>query len=86
MSSLLFDENLSRRLVDAVADIFPRSTHVRMCGLGGATDRAIVDYAQSRDHVLVTRDADFEALPLMSSVFWPTRILRASSLANVAKL
>lgn len=62
MSSLLFDENLSQRLVTSLADIFPNSTHVRMCGLGGATDRAILQYAQEQRHVLVTRDADFEAL------------------------
>lgn len=66
MSSLLFDENLSRRLVASLADIFPNSTHVRLCGLGGATDRAILEYAQEQRHVLVTRDADFEALSVTS--------------------
>jgi len=62
VSSLLCDENLSRRLVAAVADLFPNSTHVRDCGLGAATDHAILAYAQEQRHVLVTRDADFEAL------------------------
>jgi len=38
---LLFDENLSFRLVASLADIFPESRHVRDAGLLGADDRAI---------------------------------------------
>jgi hypothetical protein len=35
---LLFDENLSFRLVTALADIYPDSSHVREVGLLGADD------------------------------------------------
>jgi hypothetical protein len=35
---LLFEENLSPRLVDALSDEFPGSTHVREVGLEAAED------------------------------------------------
>jgi predicted nuclease of predicted toxin-antitoxin system len=38
---LLFDENLSSRLVGALADQFPNSSHVNLVGLAGATDLEI---------------------------------------------
>lgn len=62
---LLFDENLSSRLADALADLYPGSTHVAALGLGGASDRAIWDHAQSGGFVLVTRDEDFHRLSVL---------------------
>lgn len=44
---LLFDENLSPRLVAGLSDVFPESVHVRDAGLSRATDAAIWDYARS---------------------------------------
>lgn len=38
---LLFDENLSPRLVSAMAGSFPGSIHIRDVGLKGATDLEI---------------------------------------------
>jgi predicted nuclease of predicted toxin-antitoxin system len=38
---LLFDENLSHRLVSVTADAFPGSIHIRDAGLKGATDQEI---------------------------------------------
>jgi predicted nuclease of predicted toxin-antitoxin system len=35
---LLLDENLSERLLPLLIDRFPSSTHVRLVGLGGASD------------------------------------------------
>jgi len=35
---LLFDENLSPKLVTVLADIFPESVHVDRIGLGGGSD------------------------------------------------
>ncbi len=57
---LLFDENLSRRLVDAIQDLFPGSAHVSQVGLtGGASDRQIWDYAKRNGFVIITADTDF---------------------------
>jgi len=36
---LLFDQNLSRRLISLLAKVFPDSTHVALVGLDTATDR-----------------------------------------------
>jgi len=42
---LLFDENLSPALIEALSDIFPGSTHVHECGLGSSADDEIWEYA-----------------------------------------
>ena len=59
---LLLDENLSRRLVDRLADLFPGSTHVAFQGLLQAPDAAIWEYARAGGFALVTADADFYEL------------------------
>lgn len=56
---LLFDENLSHRLVNALADVYPGSVHPRDCGLRGASDDAIWRYAQENGLVIVSKDSDF---------------------------
>ena len=56
---LLFDQNLSFRLCDQLADIFPNSNHVRVLGLERAADHTLWQYAGSNGYTLVTLDADF---------------------------
>lgn len=56
---LLFDENLSSRLVTALADVYPDSIHVRDVGLTGATDDAIWAYAREHGLLIVSKDTDF---------------------------
>jgi predicted nuclease of predicted toxin-antitoxin system len=41
---LLFDQNLSHRLVAALADLYPGSVHVREVGLRNADDAAVWDH------------------------------------------
>ncbi len=43
---LLFDENLSPRLVELLAAEYPDSAHVRSIGLRGAPDRVVWEYAK----------------------------------------
>ncbi len=62
---LLFDENLSPRLVAALADIFPDSVHVHHVGLGASTDREVWDYARAHSYTLVSKDSDFHELSLL---------------------
>ena len=62
---LLFDENLSERLVQRVTDLYPGSSHIITLGLGGARDVAIWEAAGAEGFVLVTKDADFHRLSLM---------------------
>jgi predicted nuclease of predicted toxin-antitoxin system len=56
---LLFDQNLSYRLVQTLHTEFPESQHVRDIGLGEATDEAVWQYAAQQDFTIITKDADF---------------------------
>jgi predicted nuclease of predicted toxin-antitoxin system len=58
-SQLPLDENLSERLLPLLIERFPRSSHVRLVGLGGASDSANWTWAIQQDLVLVTKDEDF---------------------------
>jgi predicted nuclease of predicted toxin-antitoxin system len=62
MKPLLFDQNLSPRLITLVADIFPHSKHVHLLGLGTAFDREVWEYARENDLIIVTKDADYSEL------------------------
>ena len=56
---LLFDENLSYRLVAALDDVYPGSAHVRDVGLLGAEDRRIWPFAGEHGFFLASKDSDF---------------------------
>lgn len=55
---LLFDENLSYKLVSILSDLFPESLHVRDVGLKAADDPSVWQYAKDSDLILVSKDAD----------------------------
>ena len=57
---LLFDQNLSPRLVALLADLFADSLHVRQAGLERADDDAIWRFARDRGYAIVTKDSDFQ--------------------------
>ena len=57
---LLFDQHLSPRLVDALAEIFPESLHVRYAGLDRAADEAVWRFARENGFTIVTKDSDFQ--------------------------
>lgn len=65
MKPLLFDENLSPRLPERLANIFPNALHVSTVGLDKALDRAVWDYARQNDLMIVTKDADFSEMSLL---------------------
>jgi predicted nuclease of predicted toxin-antitoxin system len=56
---LLFDQNLSPRLVRALADLYPDSMHVREVGLRTADDEVVWNYALQHGFVIVSKDSDF---------------------------
>lgn len=56
---LLFDENLSFRLVRELADVYPDSAHVRDIGLLGAADQSVWAYAAQEGFLLTSKDTDF---------------------------
>lgn len=62
---LLFDENLSPRLVAELSTEFPGSTHVHDVGLGSATDSAVWDFARDNGFIIVSKDSDFADLSVL---------------------
>ena len=62
---LLFDENLARELVSRLADLFPGSRHVVLCGLERAGDPIIWEYAKDNGYVIVSKDGDFNQLAFL---------------------
>ena len=56
---LLFDQNLSPRLVTMLVDLFPGSEHVQSVGLGEAADASVWEFARNNAFVIVTKDVDF---------------------------
>ena len=70
---LLFDQNLSPKLVTRLADLFPNSAHVDPIGLGTATDVVIWDYCLSQQLTVVTKDEDYATLSLLRG--YPPKVL-----------
>jgi predicted nuclease of predicted toxin-antitoxin system len=62
---LLFDQNLSHRLVGQLAAAFPGSAHVRDAGLAAAPDPAVWAYAATHGFVIVSKDTDFQQRALL---------------------
>ncbi len=62
---LLFDQNLSHRLVPRLSAEYPLSQHVRDVGLVDATDPAIWQYAKQHGFVVVSKDVDFQQRALL---------------------
>ena len=59
---LLFDQNLSRFLVERIGSEFKESLHVIELGLDQATDREIWDWAGEHGFTIVSKDSDFRDL------------------------
>jgi predicted nuclease of predicted toxin-antitoxin system len=63
---LLFDENLSRRLVTYLVSAYPDSSHVTAAGVEQATDREVWEYAGNHGFVPVSKDSDFNDLAFVN--------------------
>lgn len=59
---LLFDQNLSPKLIRRLEDLYPNSDHLELLGLGTADDATIWEHAKQNDFLVVTKDADFADL------------------------
>ena len=55
---LLFDQNLSPKLVIRLAEIFPDSVHVREVGLEASEDSLVWEHAKSNGLIIVSKDND----------------------------
>jgi predicted nuclease of predicted toxin-antitoxin system len=62
---LLFDQNLSPKLVDRLADLFPGSSHVQAVGLDCATDDEVWEYSRMNEFAIVSKDEDYNNLSIL---------------------
>ncbi len=56
---LLFDQNISFRIVQKIQTIFPNAKQVRELGLEGFSDDKIWTFAKVNNYTIVTFDSDF---------------------------
>ena len=62
---LLFDHNLSPRLVRLLEDVYPGCVHVLTLEMDKASDSEIWEYAKSEGFTIVTKDTDFQQRSFM---------------------
>lgn len=63
---LLFDHNLSPRLVNRLEDIYPNSQHLFNLTLDTAEDSVVWQYTREHGFMIVTKDSDFSELSLLN--------------------
>lgn len=64
---LLFDQNLSPRLINLLSSLYPDSEHVQQIGLARAQDFEVWKFARQNNFIIVSRDADFSELSIVHS-------------------
>lgn len=62
---LLFDQNLSPRLVRLLSDVYPSCSHVYDLGMDRASDTEVWNYAAEHGYAIVSKDADFHQRSLL---------------------
>ncbi|RNI26268.1 DUF5615 family PIN-like protein [Rufibacter latericius] len=62
---LLFDQNISFRILKRIESDFPEAQQVRALGLENKPDREIWEYAKANGYSIVTFDADFYDLTVL---------------------
>ena len=70
---LLFDQNISYRILKKLPEAFDGSSHVKTEGLSNASDFEIWEYAKINHFIIVTLDSDFNDLYLYKG--FPPKII-----------
>ena len=70
---LLFDQNISFRILKQISDAFPESKQVKEVGLENASDSEIWEFARKNKYDIVTFDSDFYDLSVMKGI--PPKII-----------
>lgn len=85
---LLFDANISFRIVKKINHKFKESKHVSDIGLLKATDLQIWKYAKKNGYIITTNDADFNEISTINNhppkIIWLR--LGNTSTTNIAKI
>lgn len=70
---LLFDQNISHKVLSSIWKLFPWSSHVYLLWFHTASDHEIWQYAKINNYTIVTQDSDFYNKSLL---FWfPPKII-----------
>jgi predicted nuclease of predicted toxin-antitoxin system len=70
---LLFDQNISFRILKKLGETYSGSSHVKIEGLKNASDLEIWEYAKHHQFIIVTQDSDFNDISLLNG--FPPKIL-----------
>jgi len=70
---LLFDQNISYRIVRLIKEYFPKSVHIKSVNLIDSDDIDIWEYAKTNDYIIVTQDSDFNDFVIAKG--FPPKIL-----------
>lgn len=70
---LLFDQNISFRLIKKIEHLYPDAIQVKEAGLENLADIEIWQYAKNNSYTIVTFDADFYEINLLKGQ--PPKIL-----------
>lgn len=70
---LLFDQNISFRIISKTENIFPGAKQVRQLGIENFTDLEIWKFAKEKEYTIVTFDGDFYDLSNFKG--FPTKII-----------
>ncbi|MGP8323480.1 MAG: DUF5615 family PIN-like protein [Methanosarcinaceae archaeon] len=85
---LLFDQNISFRIIRVLSDHFSDAKQVRELELENCTDLEIWDFARDNDYSIVTFDSDFYDLSVIKGI--PPKIIWLrignTSTENIAKV
>lgn len=80
---LLFDQNISYRLVQRLGDLDIELAHVKNLGLENASDKTIWNYAKENHFSIVTFDIDFFDYSLVWG--FPPKIIHLRTLNQTSK-
>jgi len=61
---LLFDNNISHRVIARVSDIFPNANHVMLENLDEVSDNKVWMFARNNNYTIVTKDSDFNDIAI----------------------
>lgn len=77
MHKLLFDQNLSYKIIKQIGHIFPKSTHVRLVNLDKSDDLTVWHYAKEHGYHIVSQDTDFNDINTLNG--YPPKIIRINT-------
>lgn len=70
---LLFDHNLSPKLITRLNDLYPNSNHLYLMNLDKKPDQIIWGIAKTENHTIVTKDSDFNELLILKG--FPPKVI-----------